>query len=327
MTTNAVPSSILIFSLILFLVGAGCQHREQEAVEAKKLSVVTTLFPLYDFTKNIAGSKARVTLLMPPGVEAHSFEPKAGDVLKVNNADVFVFTGQYMEPWAYGLLRGVDKRELVVVDASKGITLEEGKQEHGDHKDEKGEKDRTGGSHAHGKIDPHIWLDLANAQKIVANILGALLTVDPDNKDFYRKNADAYITKLADLDARYKKGLFACKKNIFVHGGHFAFNYLAKRYNLRYISAYPGSPDTEPSPWQIISLKKKIRENHIQYVYYEELIAPRMANILAKETGARLLKLHGAHNISKEDFEKGVSFLSIMEENLKNLKVGLECQQ
>ena len=327
MTIRATLSTILILSLILCVTGVGCKYHEQQAVEAKKLSVVTTLFPLYDFTKNIAGSKAMVTLLMPPGIEAHSFEPKAGDVLKVNNADVFVFTGRYMEPWADGLRRGIDNKELLVVDASKGITLDEGEQEHGDHKDEKVEKDRTGDSHAHGKIDPHIWLDLAKAQKMVANILGALETVDPDNKDFYRKNADTYIMKLVGLDTRYKEGLFACKKNIFIHGGHFAFNYLAKRYNLGYISAYQGSPDAEPSPRRIIFLKKKIQENHIQYVYYEELIAPRLANILAKETGARLLRLHGAHNISKDDFEKGVSFLSIMEENLKNLKVGLECQQ
>ncbi len=124
-----------------------------------------------------------------------------------------------------------------------------------------------------------------------------------------------------------KKGFLTCKKNIFVHGGHFAFNYLAKRYNLEYISAYHGSPDSEPSPQRIVSMKRKIQENNIQYIYYEELIAPRLANVLARETSAKLLKLHGAHNISKEDFERNLSFIAIMEENLKNLKVGLECQQ
>lgn len=316
----------LIFCLIFFLMGVACQRQEQKAVTTRKLSVVTTLFPLYDFTKNIVGDKASVTMLLPPGVEPHSFEPKAGDVLKLNTADLFVFTGKFMEPWAESLLKGVDNK-LLVVDASKGITLIEGDDEHTVHgySTDKKTKDRT--HHAHGKIDPHIWLDLDNAQKMVINILEALEVRDPDNRNFYRKNADSYIAKLVDLDMQYKKGLVACKKNMFIHGGHFAFNYLAKRYNLQYISAYHGSPDAEPSPQRIISLKKEMKENQIQYIYYEELIAPRLANILARETGAKLLKLHGAHNISKADFEKSLSFITIMEDNLKNLKVGLECQQ
>jgi zinc transport system substrate-binding protein len=303
-------SCIVLLALFFFIAGNACQRQEQKAGKTKQLNVVTTLFPLYDFTKNIAGDKVSVTLLLPPGVEAHSFEPKAGDMLRVNAADLFIFTGKSMEPWADGLLKGVDNKGLLVVDASTGITLMEEKEDH----------------HDHGKIDPHLWLDFAIAQKIVDNILAAMITRDPAGKDMYTQNAEAYKAKLVDLDRRYKETFLTCKKNIFIHGGHFAFNYLAKRYNLVYISAYHGSPDAEPTPKRLITLKKKMQENNIQYVYYEELIAPRVAEVLAKETGATLLKLHGAHNISKEEFEKGVSFLSLMEGNLKNLKAGLECQ-
>ena len=318
--------SCIILSLLFFIAGTACQRQEQKAGKAKQLNVVTTLFPLYDFTKNIAGDKVSVTLLLPPGVEAHSFEPKAGDMLRVNGADLFIFTGKFMEPWADGLLKGVDNKGLLVVDASTGITLMEGEDDHHDHGHGKGEQHGKESNDHHGKIDPHLWLDFANAQKMVSNILEALVVKDPANKDFYTKNSDAFIAKLADLDRRYKETFLTCKKNIFIHGGHFAFNYLAKRYNLVYISAYHGSPDAEPTPKRLITLKKKMQENNIQYVYYEELIAPRVAEVLAKETGATLLKLHGAHNISKEEFEKGVSFLSLMEGNLKNLKAGLECQ-
>jgi zinc transport system substrate-binding protein len=315
----------IILSLLFFIAGNACQRQEQQAGKAKQLNVVTTLFPLYDFTKNIAGDKVSVILLLPPGVEAHSFEPKAGDMLRVNGADLFIFTGKFMEPWADGLLKGVDNKGLLVVDASTGITLMEGKEDH--HPDQgKGKKQGKEDHHDHGKIDPHLWLDFAIAQKIVDNILAAMITRDPAGKDMYTQNAEAYKAKLVDLDRRYKETFLACKKNIFIHGGHFAFNYLAKRYNLVYISAYHGSPDAEPTPKRLITLKKKMQENNIQYVYYEELIAPRVAEVLAKETGATLLKLHGAHNISKEEFEKGVSFLSLMEGNLKNLKAGLECQ-
>jgi zinc transport system substrate-binding protein len=315
----------IILSLLFFIAGNACQRQEQQAGKAKQLNVVTTLFPLYDFTKNIAGDKVSVILLLPPGVEAHSFEPKAGDMLRVNEADLFIFTGKFMEPWADGLLKGVDNKGLLVVDASTGITLMEGKEDH--HPDQgKGKKQGKEDHHDHGKIDPHLWLDFAIAQKIVDNILAAMITRDPAGKDMYTQNAEAYKAKLVDLDRRYKETFLTCKKNIFIHGGHFAFNYLAKRYNLVYISAYHGSPDAEPTPKRLITLKKKMQENNIQYVYYEELIAPRVAEVLAKETGATLLKLHGAHNISKEEFEKGVSFLSLMEGNLKNLKAGLECQ-
>jgi zinc transport system substrate-binding protein len=324
MKIRIVPCIIL--SLLFFIAGNACQRQEQKAGKAKQLNVVTTLFPLYDFTKNIAGDKVSVTLLLPPGVEAHSFEPKAGDMLRVNGTDLFIFTGKFMEPWADGLLKGVDNKGLLVVDASTGITLMEGEDKHHDHGHGKGEKHGKESNDHHGKIDPHLWLDFANAQKIVDNILAALITRDPAGKDMYTQNAEAYKAKLVDLDRRYKETFLTCKKNIFIHGGHFAFNYLAKRYNLVYISAYHGSPDAEPTPKRLITLKKKMQENNIQYVYYEELIAPRVAEVLAKETGATLLKLHGAHNISKEEFEKGVSFLSLMEGNLKNLKAGLECQ-
>jgi zinc transport system substrate-binding protein len=326
MKTRTIHSIVLMLGLILLVAGSACQPQEQQTGKVKQLTVVTTLFPLYDFTKNIVVDKALVTLLLPPGVEAHSFEPKAGDVLKVNTADLFIFTGKFMEPWADNLLKGVDNKKLLVVDASKGIALVEGENGHR-HSQGNGKKHNDLGHNSHGKIDPHIWLDLGMAQKMVTNILEALEARDPSNKDFYKKNADAYIMKLVDLDTQYTKGFLTCKKNLFVHGGHFAFNYLAKRYNLQYISAYHGSPDSEPSPKQIISMKKKMQENNIQYVYYEELVAPRLANVLAQETGARLMKLHGAHNVSKEDFERDISFLAIMEENLKNLKVGLECQQ
>jgi len=324
MKIRIVPCIIL--SLLFFIAGTACQRQEQQIGKAKQLNVVTTLFPLYDFTKNIAGDKVSVTLLLPPGVEAHSFEPKAGDMLRVNAADLFIFTGKFMEPWADGMLKGVDNKGLIVVDASTGITLIQGEDKHHDHGHGKGEQHGKENHHDHGKIDPHLWLDFANAQKMVSNILEALVVKDPANKDFYTKNSDAFIAKLADLDRRYREAFVTCKKNIFVHGGHFAFNYLAKRYNIQYIAAYHGSPDSEPTPKRLITLKKKMQQNNIQYVYYEELITPRVAEVLAKETGATLLKLHGAHNISKEEFEKGVSFLSLMEGNLKNLKAGLECQ-
>ena len=311
--SSAIRCLLIFMGLFFALSIVSCQTKDEGISEGKKIKVITTLFPLYDFTKTIAGDKAVISLLLPPGVEAHSFEPKPGDILKINTADLFIYTGKYMEPWVENILKGVDNKKLLVVDASNGAVMLEGIEED-THK------------HEHGTIDPHIWLDLSNAQKMVDTIFEGLIKKDPENKDFYLKNAEGYKTKLRELDRQYRETLSHCKKDIFIHGGHFAFNYLAKRYNLKYIAAYKGSPDAEPTPKRIIELKKKMKEQHIQTIYYEELIIPRVAQVIANETGATLMKLHGAHNISKEDVGKGVTFISIMEENLNSLKVGLQCQ-
>ncbi|OPX98447.1 MAG: High-affinity zinc uptake system binding-protein ZnuA precursor [Syntrophorhabdus sp. PtaU1.Bin002] len=317
----------IVLFLSILLVTVACQRGEERSVKEKKLIVITTLFPLFDFTRNITGNSATVSLLLPPGVEAHSFEPKAGDMVKINGADIIFYTGKYMEPWVEDILRGVDNKDLLVVDTSKGVTLAEGSDDHHhDRNPAKTAKHKEMDSHDHGRIDPHIWLDFDNARKMVDNIVSALITKDPANKGLYIRNAEAYKSKLDDLDRRFREGLSTCKKHTFVHGGHSAFNYLAKRYNLQYVSAYHGSPDSEPTPKQLIALKKTLKEHGVKFIYYEELITPRVSEVLARETGAKLLKLHGAHNVTREEFAKGISFLSIMEENLANLKVGLECQ-
>jgi zinc transport system substrate-binding protein len=312
------PRNFISFFLVLMLslTVMSCQKSTNAPTGDKKLKIVTTLFPIYDFTRNIAGDKARVTLLLPPGIEPHSFEPKPGDMLGINNADIFIYTGKYMEPWVEGILKGLDRSDkLVIVDTSKGITLNEEKEDEKDHD-----------KHGHGKIDPHIWLDLSNAGKITDNILDSLIQKDAGNRDYYTKNAMAYKEKLKEMDAKYLETLSTCKRHTFIHGGHFAFGYLANRYNLQYIAAYHGSPDAEPTPKRLIELKNKMKQYDIKHIYYEELILPRVSEVISRETGATMLKLHGAHNVSKEDMDKGITFLAIMEENLKNLKVGLECQ-
>jgi zinc transport system substrate-binding protein len=307
---------VLIVGLFLGVILTDCRKGPEREAAEKKLQVVTTLFPLYDFAKNVAKERADVSLLLPPGVEAHSFEPKPGDLLRINGADLFIYTGKIMEPWAESILQGVDTKKLVVVDASQGIaTMEAAAQ---------GEAEADH-HHDHGRVDPHIWLDLSKAQMMVDTIVKGFVRRDPGGKDFFIRNGEEFKAKLAGLDRQFRESLPSCRKRVFIHGGHFAFNYLAKRYNLTYISAYKGSPDAEPTPKRIIELEKQIKKYNVKYVFYEELITPRVAEVIARETGAQLLKLHGAHNVSREEMEKGVTFLSIMENNLINLKKGLEC--
>ncbi len=311
--------------LIVPLFVASCQRKDEgvEVAEQKSLKIVTSLFPLYEFAKNIGKEKADVSLLLPPGLEPHGFEPKPSDILKINNADIFIYTGRFMEPWVEDILRGLDNKELVVVDTSTGITLLKKLDDHGhDH----GHDHHACCGHAKGK-DPHIWLDLDNAQKMVDNILSGFIESDPVNSSFYTANALSYKTKLNNLDIKFKSALSDCKNDIIIHGGHFAFGYLAKRYNLKYISAYKGfSPDAKPTPRRLIKLINKMREHDLRYIFHETLISPRVSETIARETGASLLKLHSGHNLTKEEWDRGVTFISLMEQNLENLKIGLQCR-
>ncbi len=306
--------------LVCLTVGfslASCRPEKPLAPKVR-LKVVTTLFPLYDFARQVGGEKAAVSLLLPPGVEPHSFEPRPGDIVRVHDADVFVYTGAFMEPWAAAIVKGAQRPDLVVVDAGAGVRLLAEKGEDGEGHHHHGD----GGEHP----DPHIWLDFANAQIMVDNILAGFVKKDPRNRAFYEKNAIAYKQKLRDLDEQFRKGLASCGTRVFVHGGHFAFQYLARRYNLSYVSLYGFSPNAEPSPRHVADIVREIRRHDVRFVFYEQLLQPRLADTVARETGARLLPLSGGHNVAKSEMEKGITFISIMENDLSNLRTGLQCR-
>ena len=308
----------ILFLSITFLFLPSCQKNEKMTVGQEKLKVVTTLFPLYDFARNIGQQKVDVSLLLPPGVEAHTFEPRPVDITRIQNSDLFIFTSKAMEPWVTNLLKGIDAKRLTVVDTSKDIALIQGTHMH--------EESEHAPEHEAGSPDPHIWLDFSNAIKMVDTIAAAYIAKDPQNKDFYTNNSSEFKKKLKDLDKKYKDALSQCRNKIIIHAGHFAFGYLAKRYNLKYISAYKGfAPDAEPTPKRLVELTHTVKKYGVKYIYYEELISPKMAEVISKETGCSLLMLHGAHNVTKEEMDSGVKFISLMENNLKNLKVGLEC--
>ncbi len=328
-------------ALLMFFLCVSCAMAQDTK---GKVEVVTTLFPTYDFAKQIGKDKVNVSLLLPPGVESHTFEPKPQDIVRITKADVFIYTGKFMEPWAEDMIKGVSNKNLVVVDASKGIELsgEEDHDEELEHHGEEGKhheegEDHEGEEHAehqaeehghqHGGKDPHIWLDLANAQVMVNTITQALAQKDPKNRAFYLNNAKEYNEKLADLDKRFKETLSTCKHKTIIYGGHFAFGYFAKRYGLEHVSPYDGfSPNAEPSPKAIAELINKLKRLGIKYIYFEELLDPKVARVISQETGARLELLHGAHNVSKDELSRGRTFIDIMEDNLKKLRVGLECQ-
>ncbi len=284
--------------------------------DSGKLKIVTTLFPQYDFARNIAKDKADIELLLPAGVESHSFDPTANDIISINKSDVFIYTGKYMEVWAEKLITDLDKDAVKIVDVSKGINLvKEDEEEHEDdeHEDE----------HDH-EYDPHIWTDPQNAKIMVDNITEALCEADKDNAEFYRKNAEEYKAQLDSLDNEFKSIVSESKHKELFFGGRFALYYFAKRYDINWTAAYDScSTETEPSAKAVSEIIKQMKEKKIKVIYYEELVDPKVANTIAKETGAKALLLHSCHNVSKSDFDNGETYISLMKKNAENLWEGL----
>jgi zinc transport system substrate-binding protein len=309
---------ILLFTLLLLggLFLPACSKPESAAPTASKLQVVTSLFPLYDFVRQIGGDQVEVTLLLPPGVEAHSFDPKPEDILRVNRAGLFIYTHKAMELWAATIAASVDPKKVTIVDASIGTQLRQSSG-HGDEHD-------ADAPHA-GVIDPHLWLDFANAQVMVGTIAQAMAKKDPVHGELYAANAAAYRDRLDTLDAAYRTALADCKKRTLLQGGHFALGYLTARYGLKYHAAAAVNPEAEPTAATMAALVQQMRRNNLHYLFSEELVSPKLAQTIAKEAGGAVLLLSAAHNISKADLEQGITFVEIMERNLKNLQIGLEC--
>ena len=312
-----------IMSLLFVLVG--CESDSSMKSESEKLQIITTLFPQYDFARVIAGDKADVTLLLPPGMEAHSYEPTPADMIKINKADLFIYTGESMEQWAHTMIESIDSDSVYVLDVSNDVSFlapneteecEEHEHDH-DEEDEHGHEEEEGHYHAY---DPHIWTSPKNAMIMVNNILEALCEIDPENSTYYEENATNYLSELEELDDEFEEVVDNAKRDTIYHGGRFAMQYLANEYDIDYVAA---PFEAEPSAALVAQMISNIKEQQIPAIYYEELVDPKIAQMISDETGAQMLLLHSCHNVSKEDFDQGVTYLSLMKQNVENLRIGL----
>jgi zinc transport system substrate-binding protein len=300
-----------MFLIALILGAMNLSQKKSPNPANGKIKIIATIFPLYDMARHIGGEKADVSMLLPPGMEAHSFEPTAGDILKINEADIFIYTADTMEPWAKDLLAGVGNKNLSVVYGGDGATIIRAVFHDSD---------------ATSAFDPHIWLDFGNAKIMAQNIASAMEKKDPANATYYVAKAQDYENKLTQLDVAYKNELSNCVTKDIFYGGHYAFGYLANRYGLKYVAVQGVSPDAEPTAADISSFIDQVKKQSIRYIFYEELTSPKLAETIAKETDAKLLLLNAAHNLSKDQFAGGITFFEIMMADLNNLKIGLGCR-
>ncbi len=314
-----------IVALCTFLL-LGCNNINN-AQKDNKLSVVTTIFPQYDFVREIAGDNVNLSMLLKPGSESHSYEPTPKDIITIQNCDVFIYVGGESEKWTEDILNSIDTKNIKIISLMECVDIVEEEivdgMEH-EHEDDKHHEDNL--SHDEEiEYDEHVWTSPKNAIKIVNQISEVLSSLDEKNKEKYNKNTKEYITKLEDLDSLFKSIVNDSSRKTLVFGDRFPFRYFAYSYGLDYYAAFPGcSTETEASAATVSFLINKVKDDNIPVVFYIELSNEKMADTICEATGAKKLLLHSCHNITKKDFENGISYLDLMEGNAYNLVEALK---
>lgn len=304
---------LITFFLIIGAIFIAIGNTKINTKQTDKITVVTSLFPEYDFVKQIGKDKVDVKILLPPGTESHTYEPTPKDIVSINEANMFIYTSNEMEPWAEKIAESIDSKNTTILQAGQGINLIEIEHDHEETKD-----------HEEHAADAHIWLDPNNAIKMVENITDKLCEISKENAEYFRNNANAYIEELKRLDADIVETVKNSKAKKLVFGGEFAYIYFLDRYNLEYATAYDGCGEgAEPSAKKIKEIIDTINNEKIPVIFYEELSAGKIANMIADETNAKALVFHTAHNVTNEDLENGVTYISIMRENLDKVKEAL----
>lgn len=315
---------LLIGTVLLSVLLTACGSQEKkEASSNDKIQVMTTFYPMYEFTKQVVGNKGDVELLIPAGTEPHDFEPSAKDLAKISDSDVFVYNSPELETWTDDLTNTIDTKKTAIIQASKEITLMDG----AEHDHEEAHEDHDAEEHEeHGhdhELDPHIWLDPVLAIKEVETIRDQLSKKYPDDKAEFEKNAANYIEELKTLDKEYQAAFKDAKNKTFVTQ-HAAFGYLAKQYGLTQEAIAGISPDQEPSPSRLSELKHYVDDHQVKVIYFEENASSKVAETLSKETGVKLEVLNPLESLTNKQIKDGEDYVSVMRENLTALKESIQ---
>ena len=319
---------LALFMLVGALAGCGKQN---DTNQTDKLSIVTTIFPEYDWVREILGEKAdnaEITMLLDNGVDLHSYQPTADDIVKISDCDLFIYVGGESDEWVEDALRNAANGNMKVInllevlgDSVKTEEIVQGMQE-AEHEHEDAEE------HEHEEeADEHVWLSLKNAKMLVRVISKALQELDPDSKDIYAANADAYVKKLSALDAEYQAAVDAASNKTILFGDRFPFRYLVDDYGLHYYAAFVGcSTETEAGFETISFLAKRVDEWKLPCVLTIEGAQHKIAETVVRNTTAknqRVLTMDSMQSTTSKDVKNGTTYLSVMEKNLSVLKEAL----
>ncbi len=288
---------ILICALAAIILLSACACAKAPAPTGK-LNIVTTIFPPYDFARQIVGDKANVTMLLSPDSEAHSYEPTVADLAAVQKCDIFVYIGSDSDKWVEKMLSSVGRDDIIAIKMTDCVELIDG--------------------------DEHVWTSVRNAQDITRAICDAACEKDGANAELYRANSDAYCQKLINLDHEIITTVQSAAKNTLVFSERFPFAYFTDDYGLEHFSSFDGcSVDNDVSLAKITELISHMNKLNLKVVLYTEFSTEKIADRLCEGTGAKKALFHSCHNVSSEDFANGVTYLDLMRQNAEVLKEAL----
>ena len=315
---------IFISLAIILCFVSGCTNKNsvnKEIVEDNKLNIITTNFPPYDFVRQIGQDKVNVKMLLKPGEESHSYEPTPKDIKDIQNSDLFIYIGGENESWINDILNSMGDNKPDTLKLLETVPTVEEEIVEGMEDEHEEEHNHTEHNHT---IDEHIWTSPKNAIIIVEEITKILKIKNSENTNFYDENANNYIKELNNLDLKFKEVVENGKRNTILFGDRFPFRYFADEYGLNYYAAFSGcSTETEASPKTVGFLIDKVKEENLPIVFTIEFSNGKIANSISEATGAKKVLLNSGHNITKEQFESGVTYLSLMKENVEILKEAL----
>lgn len=304
----------LVFLFLGIFILGGCLPKDNN-----KIKVYTSVYPIYDFTSKIGGDKVAVYPVVDFGVEPHHYEPDAATIVKLKNADLFIYNGLKMEYWLDKIKSQLPENKPKLVCATDGVQKRYGHNHY--HHD-----DNEHNHHNEEGIDPHAWLNPLNVITMMENIKNALVEIDPENADYYNANFQHYSEKLNELDTRYYNQINRFDANIRkIIVSHDAFGYLCERYGIEQWAIEGLSRDTEPDMSKIANTIEYAKNNNIGVIFYEKSTGPSVANAIAKDlkeligNNVIVLELNPIEAISKKERKDGIDYFKIMEQNLANL--------
>lgn len=318
-----------VASMALFASGCGNTNIAGSVQESGKLSVYTTIYPLYYVADRIGGEYVSIKNVVPAGVEPHDYEPTAQDMVAISKANVLIYNGGGLEAWVEKAVKSLNQANLLAVNTTEGLTLLASEEHDHHHEGDKGHEGESAGhehehehEHDHGEFDPHVWLDPTMLEKQAAQVKDAFVKADQAHKEQFEQNYKALVNDLNKLDQDFKTMVEQSpKKEILV--SHKAFTYLAARYGLEQIAISGISPDDEPSPSELKNLVEKVKQKNIKYVMFETLTSPKVAEVIARETKAQTAILNPLEGLTTEEQTAGKDYISIMRENLEVLRQAL----
>ena len=306
---------LLALATLALLVSCSPVHE----VDDGRIDIIASSFPAYDAARAIVGEDAKLSMLLPVGSDSHSYEPSAEDAVRIAEADLFVYNGGEGDSWIEDLIssldgvrafRLVDHVPTLLHESQDGIVEAEDEHDH---------------DHGHGDlVDEHVWTSLENEMAIVDSLCAEISSLDPEKGEAYRRRADAYIAQIENLRQAFVRIVADAQRRTIVVADRFPLIYFAREFGLDWLAAYPGcAAGSEPSVRTVAAMIDFVRDNDIPVVLHMENANTALSSVIADETGARVLQFNSAHSVTKREFDQGMTYVDLMEENLKTLEEAL----